>query len=275
VIHDRGRGKHPFAPPVVPAEAYDEKYFLDVCAGSTEWSQSGGTESWGAYEGLVRLAGLRHDETLVDVGTGRGELLAAAVHAGASRAVGIEYSAVAVGLAQRTLQAQGAADLAEVLLCDARAIPLPSQDADLVTFCDVVEHMTRDELAAALAEARRLLRPGGRVFIHTFPTKTIYDTTYRVLRLVLGRWRRWPRDPRGEYERAMHVNEQSISSLRRALRRAKFTDIDVRLGSVVYLDFLPGARVRAIYRWLAGHRITRRLAIADLFATAYKTDGEA
>jgi ubiquinone/menaquinone biosynthesis C-methylase UbiE len=260
------------APPAVSPDVYDEDYFLEVCAGSTEWRRSGGAESAGVYQGLARLAGIAPGETLVDIGTGRGELLVAALDAGAARAVGVEYSEAAVDLARRTLAASGVGDRAEVLLCDARAAPLPESSADVVTFCDVVEHLTPDELAAAFAEARRLLRPGGRAFVHTFPTRTIYDVTYRSLRLLLGRWRRWPRDPRNEYERVMHVNEQTRLSLRRALRSAGFTSVDVRLGDAVYVEFLPSERVKQLYRRLATHRLTRPLAVANLFATARKPE---
>jgi ubiquinone/menaquinone biosynthesis C-methylase UbiE len=253
---------------------YDEEYFLGVCAGSAEWRESAGADASGVYEGLVGLAGLTPGDTLIDIGTGRGELLVAALDAGAAGAVGVEYSEAAVALARRTLAVRGAGVRAEVLHCDARAVPLPDGSADLVTFCDVVEHLTPHELAHAFGEAHRLLRPGGRVFVHTFPTRTIYDVTYRTLRIVLGQWRRWPRDPRNEHERVMHVNEQTRSSLRRALRRTGFDPVGVWRGDTVYVEFLPGERAKHLYRRLAAHRPTRSLAVANLFATAQKPGGE-
>src|SRR5205085_622508 len=84
------------------------------------------------------------------------------------------------------------------------AVPPPASFADLLLFVDVVEHLAPAELDAALRESLRILRPGGRVHIHTFPTRTMYDVTYRLLRTV-GRRHRWPADPRNEYERQMHV----------------------------------------------------------------------
>lgn len=259
-------------PPTVPSTVYDEDYFLEVCAGSTEWRRSRGTEIPGMYEGLIRAARVAAEEILVDVGTGRGELLVASIRAGAERAIGIEYSAAAMELARHTLSAHGVRDRAQVVVADARAVPLPARSADVVTLCDVVEHLTPDELSAALVEVRRLLKPGGRVFIHTFPTRTIYNTTYRTLRLLSCRWRRWPRDPRCEYERRMHVNEQTIRSLRHALRRAGFDGVDVRPGEWIHVEFLPSTRARNIYRRLAAHRLTRRLAVANLFAIAFRPE---
>jgi ubiquinone/menaquinone biosynthesis C-methylase UbiE len=265
-----GRSEADLPPPAVPADTYDAKYFLEVCAGSEQWRRSDGAEMDAMYDGLVRLAGVSHGERVVDIGSGRGELLVAAARAGAELTTGVEYSTAAVKLACQTLERHGVCGPAHVVAGDARALPLHDGMADVVTMCDVVEHLTPDELACSLAEVRRVLRPGGRVFIHTFPTRTIYNTTYRALRCILGRWRRWPRDPRSEHERLMHVNEQTLSSLRRALRRAGFIAIDVRRGQWVHVDFLPSQWTKALFHLLADRRLTRRLAIADLFATAYE-----
>jgi SAM-dependent methyltransferase len=141
---------------------------------------------------------------------------------------------------------------AEVLLADARAVPLPDGVADLVTLLDVAEHLSADELAAALAQARRLLRPGGRLFLHTFPTSTYYAVTYRVLRRVFGPTG-WPADPRNAFEHAMHVNEQSARRLRRALRDAGFARPKVWHGAWVHDGVLPDLRARrSRTRWPPG-----------------------
>lgn len=254
--------------PVVPASAYDEAYYLQACMGHEAWTADPGAPIRGTYGYALRRAGLRPGEVLVDVGTGRGELLAAAMQSGAARAIGVEYSPAAVALAHRTLEAQGVE--AEVVLADARAVPLPDGVADLVTLLDVVEHLTGDELARALREARRLLRPGGRIVAHTFPNRLVYDVTYRLQRLcVRGRRRRWPADPRGELERTMHVNEQTRGSLRRALRAAGFADVQAGFGELIYDAIVPEAdpRARTLVHRLAAHRLTRPLGRADLWAS--------
>jgi SAM-dependent methyltransferase len=106
---------------------------------------------------------------------------------------------------------------------------------------DVVEHLAQSELAAALAEARRVLRPGGRLVVHTSPNRLLLDRVYpaytrRVHRAVAAACRilRYrdpvfspdlpvgPRFPRSEYERRLHVNEQTGDSLRAALEGAGF-----------------------------------------------------
>ncbi len=255
--------------PVVPAAAYDEAYYLQACMGYAEWTADPGAPIHGTYIYALHRGGLRPGEVLVDIGTGRGELLALAVQSGAARAVGLEYSEAAVALAHRTLDAQGVR--AEVLLADARAVPLGDGVADLVTLLDVVEHLSADELDRALLEARRILRPGGRLLVHTFPNRLIYDVTYRLMRLAVpDRRRRWPADPRGELERTMHVNEQTRGSLRRALRTAGFARVRVGYGELIHDAIVPeaDAGARTLVHRLAAHRPTRPLGRADLWASA-------
>lgn len=208
---------------------------------------------------------------MVDIGTGRGELLVEAIKAGMARAIGVEYSKAALELARHTLEVNGLSTAAEVLQADARRVPLEDATADLVTMLDVVEHLAPHELALALAEVLRILRPGGRVFIHTMPNRTVYDITYRIQRVVSGdRRRRWSADPRQEIERILHVNEQTVASLRRALRGAGFEGVKVELGQWVYTEFVPDERARLLYHRLASHRLTARLGIGDLWAHGTK-----
>lgn len=250
--------------PAVAASAYTEDYYREWCAGYEEWVGSGGREVAGIYPGFLVRAGLQPGEVVVDLGTGRGELLAVAIEMGASFAHGVEYSPDAVAMAHTTLAAHGVTDRAEVLLADARSIPLGDGVADLVCMVDVVEHLTPEELSLALGEAHRLLRPGGRVVAHTMPNRLVYDVTYRLQRLRPGR-RDWPRDPRVELERVMHVNEQTARSLRRAFVAAGF-DTAVALGEWIHTEHVPDARAKRTYRILARLGPLAHLGVADLWA---------
>jgi cyclopropane fatty-acyl-phospholipid synthase-like methyltransferase len=252
----------------VPASAYDEDYYLSACLGHEEWARSEGREAAGIYAGVLARARLAPGEVVVDLGTGRGELPAVAVESGASFAHGIEYSSDAVGLARRTIEARGVDDRVSILEADVRRVPLDDGIADLVTLIDVVEHLTPDELFRALVEARRLLRPGGRVFAHTMPNRTVYRWTYRAQRALRGR--SWPRDPRNEWEHRMHVNEQTCTSLRRVLWRVGFADLDVRVGEMVYAGFVPDEKARGLYYRLAARRLTRRFGTFDLWAAGVR-----
>jgi cyclopropane fatty-acyl-phospholipid synthase-like methyltransferase len=253
--------------PSVPATVYDEEYYRTRCAGYADWTDSDGARVAGIYPGFLQRASLRRGETVVDLGTGRGELLVTAIDMGAVHAYGVEYSPAAVRMARQTIEVHGAGDRAEVVLADARSVPLPDECADLVCLLDVVEHLTPDELHAALTEARRMLRPGGRVVAHTMPNRLTYDVTYRALRPIIGR--SWPKDPRNSFERAMHVNEQTLRSLRRSFSAAGF-ETTAQLGTWIRADFPPTARARRIYRALARLGPLAQLAVSDIWAFGTK-----
>jgi ubiquinone/menaquinone biosynthesis C-methylase UbiE len=261
--------------PVVSPGVYTEEYYRQWCAGYEEWTASGGAAVAGIYPGILRLAGFQQGNVLVDIGTGRGEMLAVAVEAGASRAIGIEYAPAAVQMAEQTLDVHGVRERAEVMLADARSVPVPDATADLVTMVDVVEHLADAELTRSLEEAGRMLKPGGRVFIHTMPNRLIYDVTYRLQRLLKpGRRRAWPKDPRlHHYEHVMHVNEQTEATLRRYLQRTGFAPVRVWLGEWIYTDFVPDRSARRLYHRLARLPFTKRFGAADLFAEGTKPGG--
>ena len=261
----------PLPAPAVAPDAYDEDYYRHGCAGAAEWHESEGEQVAALYPGMLQLARFRPGEVLVDVGAGRGELVALAAEAGAAEAIGFDYSDAAVALAARTIERRGVGDRARVELVDARRLPLADGTADLVTLLDVVEHMTPDELDATLAESLRVLRPGGRLFVHTLPNRHLYDVTYRAHRAVmrlLGK--HWPADPRLPYERAMHVNEQTVGSLRRSVRGAGFDQVRVVRGRWVHADFVPSERQRRLYHAAARVPGLDALVRADIFATGIR-----
>lgn len=256
-------------PAAVSPDLYDERYYRQTCAGAEIWDGTDGAQIHPQYPAVLRMAGLAPGEVLLDVGCGRGELLVAAVQAGAVEAIGIEYSAAARALAARTLAAHGAEATCRVLDGDARRLPLGDASADLVTLLDVVEHLAPEELAAALAEARRALRPGGRIFIHTMPNRWVFTITYRLMRLLAPwRLRTWPQDPRTPEERTMHVNELTRRELAGSLRAAGFDHVEVRYGAWVREDIAPTRAGRLTLRVLAKLRPTRPLGAADLWASA-------
>ncbi|MCE7939737.1 MAG: SAM-dependent methyltransferase [Chloroflexi bacterium CFX6] len=104
-----------------------------------------------------------------------------------------------------------------LVAADATALPLADGSADRVLMLDVVEHLHPWQLAAALAEVRRIVRSDGYVIIHTLPNRWALAIAYPWLRLARPDL---PAQPRSDYERAVHVNEQDPWRLHRALGSA-------------------------------------------------------
>lgn len=221
------------------------------------------------YAGSLEKTEIRAGDVVVDIGTGRAELPVVALERGASLAIGVEYSRDALTLARQTVSASSAVGKVLLVAADARVLPIPDASADLVTMLDVVEHLAPDELRLTLKEIHRVLRPGGRLFAHTFPTRTVYNVTYRLQRsLVPSRRKRWPVDPRNEYELRMHVNEQTKRSFSRSLKEAGFRGVSVTHGEWVWEGFVPEEKARRLYHQLARSRFTAPLGVSDLWAHA-------
>jgi SAM-dependent methyltransferase len=178
---------------------------------------------------------------VLDVGCGRGEILVACARLGAD-AFGIDYAPVALALATQSLAAEQTADRPApgetgVAQADAKRLPFPNDFFDRVLMFDVVEHLFPWELALALAEVRRVLKPGGAFIVHTAPNVWYDRYAYplvRLVRLAGGQGARYPRNPRALNVSAnvdVHVNEQSQWSLGRTLRQAGFRQVRAWLES--------------------------------------------
>ncbi len=257
----------PLPPPAVDASVYTADYYTTWCGDFDHWTPDGSKPITGIYEFAADRLAVGPGVTLVDIGCGRGELVTLAAQRGAT-AIGVEYSTDALAMAQQTLDGYG--QTARLVQADARRIPLDDGIADVTAMLDVVEHLTPAELANSFDEAFRLMRPGGKLVIHTLPNRLVYDVTYRVLRYAWPpRWRAWPADPRLDIERQMHVNEQTLGGLRRALRTAGFK-ADVWRGDWVHTEHLPDGEGARVYRRLARTPGLRFLGAANLFALATK-----
>jgi ArsR family transcriptional regulator len=112
---------------------------------------------------IARALGDRAIGRLVDIGTGTGRMLEL-FGPGAERALGIDRSPEMLRLARAKL-AEAGLD-AELRQGDMYALPLGAESADTVIIHQVLHYAQNP--AAAVAEAARLLSPGGRLVIVDF-----------------------------------------------------------------------------------------------------------
>jgi ubiquinone/menaquinone biosynthesis C-methylase UbiE len=259
----------------IPPDVYDREYFLsEICEGFEEAQQ--GEISFNKAK-QVRILGARPGLRILDAGCGRGETVLACAKAGAEVA-GIDYSEAAVELTREMLaEIQPDADIRVGSVTD---LPWPDDSFDRVQFSDVIEHLDPPQTVPALAEFRRVLKPGGFLLVHTAPNllfmKYGWPATRPFVRLaghgeIAHRVDQW-----FEIAEDYHVNEQSVHTMRRALREAGFDnphvwiDPDVlRGGRFHLLSGFEGPVVRAAKR-IAAARPVRLFLGNDVLGVGVK-----
>jgi 2-polyprenyl-3-methyl-5-hydroxy-6-metoxy-1,4-benzoquinol methylase len=188
----------------VSSRIYTKEYYLSSCRGFEEFLRGG------VAERLIyasSLANLKKGMHVLDVGSGRGELVVLCARAGAL-AWGIDYSQEALKIAKESIRGveRGVAERINFKKMNAKKISHLDKSFDVVFMIDVVEHLYPEELKQALLEIKRVLKPGGKVIIHTPNVWLIKLINF--LAKIFFKWE--------EYK--VHVNEQSFFSLRRELR---------------------------------------------------------
>ena len=126
-----------------------------------------------AWRRAAARALVRSGDRVLDAGCGTGDLAFACLEAGASSVLGVDFSAPMVARArekavQRGIEARiRASTEASFALGDATSLPLP--DASVDGWCAAFVLRNVPDLDAALHEAHRVLRPGGRLAVLEIP----------------------------------------------------------------------------------------------------------
>jgi SAM-dependent methyltransferase len=122
------------------------------------------TESFAGVGNPHAIAALPAGATVVDIGCGAGmDLLLAASHVGSSgRAIGVDMTEAMRDRARRGAAACGLTHV-DVREGEATALPIELESVDVVMSNGVLNLVP--EKRAAIAEIRRILKPGGRVQI--------------------------------------------------------------------------------------------------------------
>jgi SAM-dependent methyltransferase len=181
--------------------AYYESFWADAPADPEPWA-------WERRRALL-LSEVEPGERVLDLGCGAGRFVAALRDAGAD-AVGVEIAEAALSRAR--VVAPGG-DLR--LLEDDGSIPLEHGSVDLVWCSEVLEHVA--DGAHLLQEARRVLRPGGRLLV-TVP----YHGRVKNVAIALARFDAHF-DPQGQ-----HLRFFTRATLAESLRAAGFSQPEVR-----------------------------------------------
>lgn len=112
---------------------------------------------------VLERAAIRDDERVIDLGAGTGLLTLAAART-AAEVIAVDYSQP---MLDRLAHHAGAAGLGRItcLRADLRELPIEDGVADVAISSYAFHHLDDDGKALALSEARRVLRPGGRLVV--------------------------------------------------------------------------------------------------------------
>ena len=214
------------------SDLYTEEYFLTACEGHEEFLQSEGENLSRRLRQAFEFADVAPGMSVLDLGCGRGEIVRHVSRLGA-RSIGLDYSEAAVALSQRTMRDEPGAH--GITRGDAKQLPFAASQFDRVLMFDVVEHLHPWELDACLSDVMRVLKPQGKIIIHTAPNRWYDAYAYpvvRQMRRLMGQGARYPANPRAlnvAINTEVHVNEQDILRMRRVLTRAGFRSVKVWL----------------------------------------------
>src|SRR4051794_13091094 len=199
---------------------------------------------------LVRAAlGAQQGERVLDVGCGPGfyclELLDEVGSDGA--VVGLDSSPQMLALAARRCEGRANVEFQEA---EATALPVADASFDAALCVQVLEYVP--DVAAALAELHRALRPGGRVVVWDFDWESVswHSADPARMRRVLAAWDE-------------HLVHRSLPrTLAPAMRSAGFEDVEMQGHSFASADFDPeayGAATAGLIRsFVPGHNgVTR------------------
>lgn len=227
----------------VDSRVYTKNYYLSDCTHYQEFNRSGGIELGDRFVKLLPFLSIEPGMTVLDIGSGRGELCIYAARKGAS-AVGIDYSAAAVALANnvRNKLPGTIKRRLQFIKVPVTEIDFPKNYFDVVVCVEVLEHLYPEEIEIMLKKVEKCLKPGGRAVFHTAPNRWFGDIGYRYWSYPVGTWlirisnfltgnnypsMQPPETLRTASHKVMHVNEPTWISLRDQFNNSGF-DYSVR-----------------------------------------------
>ena len=145
--------------------------------------------------------------------------------------VGLDYSEDALAMACKAMENLTQEEQERIFLVnsDATRLGFPDQTFDCIFLMDIVEHLYPDQLLSCFQECHRILKGDGKLLVHTSPNRWYNDFGYpwweQPVNKILNRLFKQnllTRPIRNETDLKVHVNEQTILSLRKLLKKLDF-----------------------------------------------------
>jgi len=170
-----------------------------------------------------------------------------------------DWGATTVGVDISPFFSEDARRRVDLLIGDLRTLPFADATFTKAFSLDVLEHLSPQALRAMLAEASRVLAPGGALFVYTHVRKNApIAVGLRWINILARRLERWGWiDMRQErLRKSDHLNPLSdIPELEQVAKDAGF-----RIERIRYYTPIVGGLVENIMMRMAEHAMTRRAA---------------
>lgn len=256
------------------AECYDDNYFLRDCGGYEAFKKGKGKSYFDTrHSSLIGLLDIHKDESVLDVGCGRGEMSYLAYIAG-GHVKGLDYSKASIDIAKANYHVED--NRLSFIYSDFLEYTADTK-FDKIVAADFVEHVEQPILENMFKKSSDLLCKNGLFLVHTAPNKNHYQeyVERRDIAKSIGSY--LPENPRSYYEDLMHINEQTPDVLEESLKKyfrsvhVWTTDFPDMLGDLTGdLDDPKKSFGRSIVA-IASHKVLAKNDIL-LLCSQYKVD---
>ena len=135
-----------------------------------------------AHRLALRMAGIEEGMRVLEVATGSGEMFRRLIQANRSGStIGLDLSPRMAARTQRRAREEFPGAAANCQAVDARHLPFPNDTFDAVVCCYLLELLSTADIAVALSEFRRVLRPNRNFTLVLIGQNTdLFNRAYRV-----------------------------------------------------------------------------------------------